>query len=552
MNTVFRCSVAMVLFALGVPASAKAPPKPKLIVTLVVDQFAADLFQQYRPTYHTGMKRLSAGVTYINGYQSHAATETCPGHSTILTGRHPAATGIIANSWYQRAEGKFLYCVAVPGADSQARGPENLRVDTLGTWLKASEPGAQVVTVSGKDRAAIMLAGHHADAVYWWQDGEGFGTSRWAGPTGANVTSPARMFDDALLANWHKSTPKLWPSQIPSRCVELERPEQFGGVRLSGKIPADGHAATPGDKAFSAELHASPLFDRLALDFAGELIKTRHFGGGTATDLIAVSLSATDYIGHTYGKSGPEMCVQMAELDQALGSFLQRLDALKVPYVVVLTADHGSTDAAERAARKGLDAGRIDAGELIAQLNAYLAKALQLDEKPIDGSDPQNLVIRVGDDPTLYARIRDEAVGWLKTQRHIAQVLTRDEVMAAAPSVGISPDKLTVAERFSESFDPSRSGDIFVAFDPHYSALMPRKTGDAVAGHGSPWDYDRLVPILFWWPGAPMETVSRAIETVDIAPTLAAIAGIRTPLLDGQCLPEVTDCEKSGASTTPR
>src|SRR6195952_2312445 len=147
--------------AVAEPARAQ-PAAPKLVVTLVVDQFSAELFERYRASFTGGFKRLSNGVTFVNGYQSHAATETCPGHSTILTGRHPAATGIVANTWFDAKSGSSVYCVSVKGtADPDARGPQNLRVPTFGEWLKQAQPQARVISISGKDRAAIMMAGHH-------------------------------------------------------------------------------------------------------------------------------------------------------------------------------------------------------------------------------------------------------------------------------------------------------------------------------------------------------------------------------------------------------
>jgi predicted AlkP superfamily pyrophosphatase or phosphodiesterase len=533
---------AALLLALASSAPAREPPHPKLIVTLVVDQFAAELFDRYRAGSTGGLKRLSDGIAFVHGYQSHAATETCPGHSTILTGRHPSATGIVANNWYDREAGKSVYCVAVPGADSEARGPQNLRVDTLGTWLKAAEPGAQVVTVSGKDRAAIMLAGHHADAVYWWQDGEGFGTSGPAGPADAPVTDLAERFDEPLLASWRSAPPKLWPAEISPRCRKLERPERFGQVDLAGRIPPEDQTSAPADPGFAASLRASPLFDRVTLDFALQVLQARRLGRGPATDLLAVSLSATDYVGHRYGNGGPEMCVQMAELDRSLGAFFQQLDRLGIPYVVALTADHGASDAAERAARNGAPARRIDGRATIRALNAELRKTFSLTSDPIHGDDLQELTVDGHLDAATSARVRAEAVRWLETQPDIAQVLTREQVMVAAPAEGTPVDKLTMAERFHESFDATRSGDIFVVLPEHVSSSVPVKAGAAVAGHGSPWDYDRLVPILFWWPGVAAQTVMRPIETVDIAPTLAAIAGVRTPQLDGHCLSEVVTC----------
>jgi predicted AlkP superfamily pyrophosphatase or phosphodiesterase len=236
------------------------------------------------------------------------------------------------------------------------------------------------------------------------------------------------------------------------------------------------------------------------------------------------------------------MCVQMASLDAALGAFLKRVDALGVPYVVALTADHGSNDAAERAAEHGVSAERIDGNALVKALNAHLEKTLGITYEAIVGDDPQQLTINVpGDDAAFRARLRDTAVAWLKAHKQVAQVFTADEIVAAAPPPGKPADQLSMAERFHESYDPERSGDIIVALAQNASVGVPRAPGDAVAGHGSPWDYDRRVPILFWWPGVAAADRPDPAETVDIAPTLSAIAGIAAPKVDGHCLDAVTD-----------
>ena len=150
-----------------------APPAPRLIVAISVDQFSAALFDQYRGRFTGGLKKMQGGVVFPNGFQSHAATETCPGHSTLLTGRHPAATGIVANTWYDRAAATQVYCLAdpagpVPNRPDAPRGPANLKVPTLGEWLKAANPASRTFAVSGKDRGAITMAGHGADGTFWW------------------------------------------------------------------------------------------------------------------------------------------------------------------------------------------------------------------------------------------------------------------------------------------------------------------------------------------------------------------------------------------------
>ena len=523
---------------------AAPPPQPKLVVAIAVDQFSAELFQRYRPSFTGGLKRLADGIAFT-GYQSHAATETCPGHSTILTGRHPAATGIVANSWFDVKSGSSIYCVAVRGtADPDARGPQNLRVPAFGEWLKQARPQARVVSISGKDRAAIMLAGHHPDAVYWWNDGVGFTTSAFAGPATPAVLAPAQAFDKALFARWKANPPRLWPTEVPASCQALEQPHMFGKLAISGKVPPDlSLKVESGDflnrTDFQDQLRVSPIFDPMTIDFVDQTIDRLNLGHGPATDLLAVSLSSTDYIGHRYGNGGAEMCVQMAALDQALGTLLAKLDSLNIPYVVALTADHGGIDAAERAREHGVDAQRIDSVAFVKRLNDALKATLKLDYEAIVGDDPQQLSINVGPDEALRTKVRDAAVAWLRQQPEVAAVFTADQTAAAMPPPGKPADQLSIVERFHESYDPERSGDIQVQLAQYASLGMPRGPGDTVAGHGSPWDYDRRVPILFWWPGVEAADRQEPIETVDIAPTLAGIAHVSTPQVDGKCLPAV-------------
>jgi predicted AlkP superfamily pyrophosphatase or phosphodiesterase len=527
--------------------AAEAPPaQPKLVVAISVDQFAADLFDRYRATYTGGLKRLADGITFT-GYQSHAATETCPGHSTILTGRHPAATGIIANTWFDAKTGSTVYCVAVKGtSDPNARGPQNLLVDTYGDWLKKTQPGARSVAISGKDRAAIMMGGHHADAVYWWLDGEGFTTSSYAGPATPAVLAPAQAFNKALFATWKASPPQLWPTSVGAACQALEKPHTFGKLPISGEVPPTSSKGVESGPDFlqrtdfQDQLRVSPSFDPLTVAFVNKIIDADQLGRGPATDLLAVSLSTTDYIGHRYGNGGAEMCVQMQALDQAIGTLLAKLDGLHVPYVVALTADHGGSDAAERAVERQPDATRIDNAAFVAALNKHLEQVLGIAYEPIVGDDPQQLTINVpGDDTAFRAKLTEAAIAWLKQQPQVAEVYTADQVKAAVPAPGKPVTELTTAERFHESYYPGRSGDIQVALKSHATLGMPRAPGDVVAGHGSPWDYDRRVPILFWWPGVTPDIRKDAIETVDIAPTLAGITAVPTPEVDGQCLKTV-------------
>lgn len=544
--------LAAALAALSPAVHAAPPPvKPKLILAISVDQFSSELYRRYRPTYRAGLKTLSRGISYPVGYQTHGGTETCPGHSVILSGRYPGGTGIVANAWFDRKTGADTYCVSVPDQpDPAARGPQNIRVTALGDWIKVVEPAARVFAVSGKDRAAIGMAGKHADGVYWWTDGTGFTTSSYAGPATPAVTGPAESFNAAVMRQWRETAPLLWPK--PSkRCAALEKPYRFGEMPISGKVPPELAAGvTSGDnfaatRAFQDALRISPVLDTLTADFAIQLIDREKLGRGPATDLLAVSLSANDYIGHKLGNGGAEMCVQQAALDATIGRLLAAVRKLHVPVMVVLTADHGGTDAAERQHDHDGKAARLDRTAFAKRLDADLRQELGLDFDPFLGNDPEQLTIDPRADEALKARIRAAALLWLRRQPEIREAHGREEIAAATIAPGTLPSRLTMLQRLRLSYDEERSPDVVAIFAERTSFGIPKKTGDYVAGHGSPWDHDRQVPILFWWPKAKAESRPDEAQVVDIAPTLAAIAGIAPPVpVDGHCLDLGGNCAK--------
>ena len=551
--------LGLVAVAAAMPAvAATAPPRPRLIVAISVDQFSAALFDQYRSRFTGGLRVMAdQGVVFANGYQSHAATETCPGHSTILTGRHPSATGIVANSWYDKASGAQAYCVydpagPVPGRDTEPRGPANLKVPTLGEWMKAANPASRVFAVSGKDRAAIMMAGHHADGTFWWDDELGFNTYVPAGTTPEQRLAPVAAFNQAVFAGW-ADKPPVW-TPIDQRCLVDLGVRQYGSLAVDHEVPPAGWTLDPSkpyrdDKNFAKWFRASPGIDQVTLDLAAKLIDAEHLGQGSAPDLLAVSLSATDYVGHRYGNEGPEMCDNLAHLDRALGTFLTKLAALKVPVIVVLTADHGSIDAAERVAERGVPARRISADAMLGEVSGQLQEQFKLDYSPLAG-DPSEISIALlsNDTPAMRQRVTAATIALLRKRPEVVAVYTKAQALAGLPPKGKPVDELTFLERIAESTDAERSGDIMAVLPAYATIGDPLKTGDVIAGHGSVWNYDRRVPILFWWPGAEGFEQPIPIETVDIAPTLAAEVGVKTPVVDGRCL----DLDRSKASVCGR
>jgi alkaline phosphatase len=512
----------------GVSMAAAIAP-PRLVVAISVDQFSADLYAEYRPLFTAGLRRLGTGAVFPSGFQSHAATETCPGHSTILTGSHPARTGIIANDWIDesvaRAD-KTVYCAedpSVPGTSSRAytASVQYLKAQTLGDRLKAASPRNRMISVAGKDRAALMLGGHSTDQVWFWNKGAFVTLAARSGDAPAAVDGVNRE----VAAQIAKPARAVLPEACRARAVAVPV-----GDRTVGTLD---HPPPKGLLAFQTSL----AFDRATTDLAIGLIRELRLGQGEASDVLAIGLSATDYVGHTFGTEGAEMCAQLLGVDQNVGRILDALDATHAPYLVVLTADHGGHDVAERNRLHGIaDSVRADRALLPASLGRTLAGEFGIPEPVLLGTGVSgDFYVARGLPADLRARVLESARAHLLADPQVEAVFTAAELRRSGASTG-PVDEWSLADRFRASFDPERSGDLLVALKPHVSSLT--STDTYVATHGSPWNYDRRVPILFYRPGAPGFEQPLPIETVDILPTIATQIGLPIPAgeIDGRCI----------------
>ena len=523
------------------PVAAPAPAAPpRLLVALAMDQFSADLFAQYRSHFTGGLARLATGAVFPAGYQSHAATETCPGHSTLLTGNRPAHTGIIANTWIDQSVArtkKEVYCAedeartAVDPKDYVA-SVGHLLVPTLGERMKQQWPAARNVAVSGKDRAALMMGGHAIDQVWWWKN-DAFVTLDGRAAIPATAAENAAV--SKLLA---KGAPAL---PLPAFCAPREGAIEAGSVTVG-----TGHfALKAGD---TTAFRASPRLDQATLDLALKLVDAMKLGQGSAPDMLAVSLSATDYVGHSTGTQGPEMCLQLATVDQALGAFFAALDARHIDYGVVLSADHGGFDMPERLNREALpQAARAEPALLPKALSVKVGAALGLPVQGLilgDGA-AGDFWVKADLPPADKARVIAAARALLLAHPQVEAVFTAAE-LAATPMPTGSPETWSLIQRARASFYAPRSGDFLVLLHRGIMAL-PTPGPGYVATHGSPWDYDRRVPILFWRKGMAGFEQPSPVETVDIAPTLSAWINLPAPqgAYDGRCL----DLDSGSGST---
>lgn len=512
----------------ALPANQASSP-PRLVIVISVDQLSSDLFAQYRPYFTGGLRRLSEGVVFPSGYQAHAATETCPGHSTILTGSHPARTGIVANTWFNPSatrEDKAVYCAEDPGvAGSSSRqytvSVNHLRVPALGEYMRRQLPGARTVSVAGKDRAAVMMAGRDPEQVWWW-NGQTF-----ASHAGRQAPQALTRANAAVAQSLTQRRPGF---EVPPVCAARARPVAVGGTTIgAGRLGREA-----GDRS---AFRASPDADGAVLAIGAGLQQELRLGQGAAPDLLILGLSATDYVGHTFGTQGQEMCTQLMGLDRELGNFFQMMDRTGIDYLVALTSDHGGNDIPERQDETGVpSAARVEAGLNASAMGRALGQRLGL-QGPIlygDGAFGDMYVDRAL--PTAQrARVLQEAVRTYRAHPQVAAVFTADQ-LRAAPLPTTTPDTWTLLDRARASFDVERSGDFVVLLKPVITPIADPGRG-YTATHGSPYDYDRRVPILFWRRGMTGFEQPIPVQTVDILPTLGSLLRLQIPQdrIDGRC-----------------
>ncbi len=494
---------------------------PTLVVFITVDQLASDYLERYGKDLPGGLGRLRAeGATWVRGVHDHAITETAPGHASTMSGRFPVHTGISSNS-----QGVNTASAPLIGSDDIGASPERFRGTTLHDWMRAADASTRSLSVSRKDRGAILPIGRARSDVYWFASNGTFTTSTYY----RNVL-PAWVARFNARRVPHASAGQVWDLLLPpDRYAEpdtVPRESNGRGYVFPYAAPADA------DRAASA-YGGFPWADSLTLHFALEGVREMGLGAAARrTDLLAVSLSATDAVGHRWGPDSREIHDQILRLDRYLGQFLDSLFTLRdrTRVLIALTADHGvspypelkSPYYANHAAQK------VD---VMAPLRFVKERMLAagIDTAAVVFDDGFRVVDeaafrRVGADPDAYAAL------WVRELRRTNGVLRADLVkdLAAADTV-----RDHIARRWLHMFDASSPVRAVVTLTPFsYYANVTYAT------HGSPHDQDAQVPIILWGAGIAPGVRTSPARVVDIAPTLAALLGVTpTEQLDGRPLP---------------
>src|SRR6266702_223729 len=515
-------------FLTSLLAPPSAPPRPKLVVVITVDQMRPDYFTRWKSQLSGGLAQLANECAFFtDDYQYHAVTETAPGHSTILSGLWPAHTGIISNS-----EGVQDSLAPLLGTTGPGASPRRFRGTTLFDWLKAAEPAARALSVSRKDRGAILPIGLAKEQVYWYQSGL-FTTSRYYAdslPTWVQAFNARRLPFKAANTTWSLLLPDSAYKEADNEVWE----NGGAGVVFPHVLPADSIRA-------AAAIAGVPAMDSLTLLFALEGFEALRLGR-KGTDLLAVSLSTTDAVGHAFGPDSREIHDQVLRLDHYLAWFLKRLtDRVgRDNLVVVLTADHGVTSFPERTrAKTGGAAYRVLLDTVVTAANRDLDRLAGAGGAPRDWLQFETGMLFLRDNG------RFAAIG-LKTDS-ILDALTVRILRVQGVARVIKPADLAradtasdpVARRWLHHLAPDAGLVLTVTLQPGSVWDIPNLP---IAMHGQPTEDDSHVPIIFWGRGVRRGSYTGRANTVDIAPTLGALLGVPPlALVDGHARTEALE-----------
>jgi predicted AlkP superfamily pyrophosphatase or phosphodiesterase len=515
--------------------AASASAKPKLLLVIIVDQFRYDFLERFADLFgKDGFRRLvDDGAFFTNANYAYVPTYTAPGHACIFTGSVPAQNGIVGNNWFDRETGKNRIMVSDPAARtvtlagvSQIQGsysPRNLIGTTIGDQMRLSNNfQSKVIAVSQKDRSAILPGGQKPNGAYWYSSNDGtFITSDYYFnelPGWVKEFNTKNKPDKYFALKWERSGKNEVYARAQAENLPLQRSP------LGSQFPYQMNAgeAKPSPKFYGA-FEYSPFASDYLADFARAAIEAEHLGEDQFTDLLSVSFSSPDLIGHSFGPDSQEIVDTYIRLDQTVGELLNFIDR-KVGLantVIAVSADHGVSPVPEYAKSTGFDAARISRNKLI----ETVTKALN--EKYGEAKWIQDYVNeQIYLDPKVIAqfkatqaeaeRIAGEAA---LTVPGIVNYFTRTQITAGdMPSTPIG-------QRVVNGFNRNRSGDVWLITRPFYFV----SEGSLPTTHGSPYNYDTHVPIIFWGKGIQKGRYTMECAPSDIAPTLASILGVEMP-----------------------
>ncbi|MDQ3009499.1 MAG: alkaline phosphatase family protein [Acidobacteriota bacterium] len=513
--------------------ASTAANKVRLVVGIAIDQFRYDYLTRFEDQFgEGGFKRLLAGgAVFTNANYIHTPTFTACGHATFMSGATPAMNGIIANEWYDRETGKVVTSVSDnktkllggnPGASGSS--PHRLIGSTLGDEMKRTtiglSAGAKVIGISHKDRSAILPAGKRPDGAYWFSlDNGNFISSDYYFP---DLPEWVKRFNREQHCNNYFGA--KWERLLPAAAYNRSLPDDVAGENspFGNVFP---HVITGGkeklEKEFYEDFGTTPFANDYLLDFAKATIENERLGADEVTDLLTISFSANDLVGHKFGPFSQEVQDITLRTDRTIAALLKFLDQ-KVgagQWVAALTADHGVAPIPEQTQKLGYG-GRVSSKQITDAIEMALDKQF--------GEEKWLLSFTYGNaylDEAVVARrkITVEEAERVASQAvmkisGVAECFTHTQLLS-----GRLPAN-AIAQSVAHGFFASRNGNLIVIPRPFYLLASTDATT-----HGSPYSYDTHVPVILYGAGITAGSYAHAISPADIAPTLAALLKIEPP-----------------------
>ena len=505
--------------------------RPKLVVGIVIDQMRWDYLYRYYNLYQPdgGFKRLlTGGFSCENTTIPYIPSFTACGHTSIYTGSVPAIDGITGNDWWDYDVSKLVYCAGddnvqtVGSNDAEGKmSPHNMLVTTIGDELHlATNFQSKVIGIALKDRAAILPAGHSANGAFWYDDSTGnwITSSYYMNdlPQWVKDLNAKKLVDSYYAKDWNT----LYPLSEYTQSTPDVEPYEYRPFEGKEGFP---YSLKPYIGKKYGMIHVIPYGNTFTLEMAKAAIDGEQLGKGANTDLLAISISTPDYIGHTFGPNSVEAEDDFLRLDKDIGAFLDYLDQQigKGQYLVFLTADHGVAHVPAFLKQHSIPAGNVDDQKLSDQLNALLKDKFNTD----------NLVIGIINNQVFLdhnalasarhldkQKVYDVSIDFLIHQPGIARAFALDELNEVTLNS-------TIKNKVTNGYYPSRSGDIQIIFQPQWI------DGFLVGGttHGEWNPYDAHIPLIWYgWNVIPGKT-NKEVYMTDIAPTIAAILHIQMP-----------------------
>jgi predicted AlkP superfamily pyrophosphatase or phosphodiesterase len=503
-----------------------------LVLQITVDQLRGDFPLRFKKRFKKGGFRylMDKGVVYTNAHFQHAITLTAIGHGTLFTGGNTAEHGMAGNEWYDRKSGKAIYCVeddrhGIIGAAPESHigvSPRNLTSTTIGDELVLATGGkSRIFGVSIKDRGAVIPAGHLGKA-YWYDiySGKIISSSYYydAYPPWVDEWNAGRHTERFLGASWRLLNDRR--SYVYGHMDERSSERPYKHLGRSFPHPLGGLQS----EDYYSGLRFTPMGDELTLAFAMALIEQERLGQGGHIDLLSISFSATDYIGHTYGPHSLEYEDNILRLDRTLAKLFgfidQNIGLNRV--LIALSSDHGVDAIPEHMIELGFDAGRLYPDELVKRLDAALQKRYESNENFVVGFWSAGIYLNLETIKRLgmsVAEVEQAASEEILEFPGIAVALTRSDLLAG--KILDTP----IMNKVQRAFHPKRSGNVILVPKQFWTLFA----NTYAAMHGSPYSYDTYVPIMLAGPNISPQVISRAVGPEDIAPTIAAYLGIKPP-----------------------